>query len=79
MGWIPEVTDIFHFFSFGCVRTRIAKRDAARERGEAKRQAARDERVGAGPGGANERINAMREKEKQTMEMFKNMAKQKFG
>jgi len=60
-------------------RARIAQRDAARERAEARRQAARDERVGAGPGGANERLNAIREKDKQTMEMFKNLAKQRFG
>jgi len=60
-------------------RARIAQRDAARERAEARRHAARDERVGAGPGGATERLNAIREKDKQTMDMFKNLAKQRFG
>ena len=58
---------------------RIARRDAARSRAEARRQATQDERTGGKHGAAEERRNAIREKDKQTMEMLQNLAKQRFG
>ncbi|EMD42346.1 hypothetical protein CERSUDRAFT_148113 [Gelatoporia subvermispora B] len=55
-------------------RERIARRDAARQRFE-KRGGATDEKVAA----ARERADAIRQKEKTTMDMFMQMAKEKFG
>jgi len=58
----------------GCAappRDRIARRDAARARFEQKREAGRDDRM--------ERAAAIREKDKATMDMFMQMAKQKYG
>jgi len=52
-------------------RDRIARRDAAR----AKRGAAREDRMSA----SHERAAAIREKDKATMDMFMQMAKQKYG
>jgi hypothetical protein len=54
---------------------RIARRDAARARFEQKRGTAREDRVAV----SQERAAAMREKDKATMDMFMQMAKQKFG
>jgi len=54
---------------------RIARRDAARKRFEEKREAAREEKGIA----ARERVSAMREKDKATMDMFQQLAKQRFG
>ncbi|KZT63941.1 hypothetical protein DAEQUDRAFT_753184 [Daedalea quercina L-15889] len=53
----------------------IARRDAARRRFEEKRHGARDERMTA----ARERADAIRQKDKATMDMFMQMAKEKFG
>jgi len=53
----------------------IARRDASRRRFEEKK---RQERETKGEG-TSERVLAMREKDKATMDMFKAMAKQKFG
>jgi hypothetical protein len=57
----------------GCAlsRDRIARRDAARSRFEQKRESMREDRT--------ERAAAMREKDKATMDMFMQMAKQKYG
>ncbi|TFK69922.1 hypothetical protein BDN72DRAFT_888162 [Pluteus cervinus] len=52
-------------------KDRIAKRDAARQRGESARQ----EKANA----IRERASVMREKEKATMDMFQQLAKQRFG
>ena len=54
---------------------RIARRDAARKRFEEKRESAREERDAA----ARERTAAIREKDKATMDMFQQLAKQRFG
>ncbi|KAF8594559.1 hypothetical protein BDV93DRAFT_535071 [Ceratobasidium sp. AG-I] len=51
----------------------IAKRDAARARWAEKKQA------GGGGGPSNERVDAMKARDAQTMAMFQNMAKQRFG
>ncbi|KDQ15635.1 hypothetical protein BOTBODRAFT_54529 [Botryobasidium botryosum FD-172 SS1] len=53
----------------------IARRDAARKRFEEKRQSGRD----GGASAPGERISAMKEKEKQTMEMLAKLAKERFG
>ena len=68
----PIITQPFDtiFSSF-----RIARRDAARKRYEEKRLGARDDRVSA----ARERADAIRQKDKATMDMFMQMAKDKFG
>ena len=55
--------------------SRITRRDAARKRFEEKRDSARDEKVSA----ARERVTAMRVKDKATMDMFQQLAKQRFG
>jgi len=52
-------------------RDRIAKRDAGRKRHEARTE----EKTMA----IRERANAMKEKEKATMDMFQQLAKQRFG
>lgn len=54
---------------------RIARRDASRRRFEEKK---RQEREAKGAGNS-ERVVAMRERDKATMDMFKAMAKEKFG
>ena len=54
---------------------RIAKRDAARKRMEEKRFGGRDEREVA----SRERADAIRQKDKATMDMFMQMAKNRFG
>ncbi|PCH34419.1 hypothetical protein WOLCODRAFT_135705 [Wolfiporia cocos MD-104 SS10] len=56
-------------------KEQIARRDAARRRYEEKRFGARDERMSA----AQERADAIRQKDKATMDMFMQMAKDKFG
>ncbi|KAI0095170.1 hypothetical protein BDY19DRAFT_880151 [Irpex rosettiformis] len=53
----------------------IARRDAARRRKEESRFGGRDERDAA----ARERADALRQKDKATMDMFMQMAKEKFG
>ena len=53
----------------------IARRDAARRRFEEKRGFTREDKEAAG----RERANALREKEKATMDMFQQLAKQRFG
>ncbi|CAE6457796.1 unnamed protein product [Rhizoctonia solani] len=52
----------------------VARRDAARARWAEKKAAA-----GSGSGPSNERLEAMRAREAETMAMFQNMAKQRFG
>ena len=54
---------------------RIRQRDAARKRFEEKKHGAREERMAE----ANQRVAAMREKDKSTMDMFMQMAKAKYG
>ncbi|KAF9225205.1 hypothetical protein BS17DRAFT_778294 [Gyrodon lividus] len=56
-------------------RDHIARRDAARKRFEEKRGIAREDKTAM----AHERANAMREKDKATMDMFQQLAKQRFG
>ena len=53
----------------------IARRDAARKRFEEKRAAAREDKGAT----VRERAVAMREKDKATMDMFQQLAKQRFG
>ncbi|KAI0033828.1 hypothetical protein K488DRAFT_46823 [Vararia minispora EC-137] len=53
----------------------IARRDAARRRFQERKNNAREERDAS----RNERTAAMREKDKATMDMFMQMAKEKFG
>lgn len=57
------------------VHDSIARRDAARKRFEEKRAAGRDDKVAT----VRERAVAMREKDKATMDMFQQLAKQRFG
>lgn len=57
------------------VHRRIARRDAARKRKEEARFGARDERDAA----ARERADNLRQRDKATMDMFMQMAKEKFG
>ncbi|KAI0964610.1 hypothetical protein AcW1_001389 [Taiwanofungus camphoratus] len=54
---------------------RIARREAARRRFEEKRFGAREERMAA----TRERADAIRQKDKATMDMFMQIAKDKFG
>ncbi|TFY80226.1 hypothetical protein EWM64_g3779, partial [Hericium alpestre] len=56
-------------------KEQIARRDAARKRFEEKRGASREDKTSV----VRERAEALREKEKATMDMFMQMAKQKFG
>ncbi|CCM02258.1 uncharacterized protein FIBRA_04341 [Fibroporia radiculosa] len=56
-------------------KDRIARRDAARKRFEEKRMGGKDERIVA----ARERADAIRQKDKATMDTFMQMAKDKFG
>ena len=53
----------------------MARRDAARKRFEEKKFGAREDRDAA----ARERVDAIRQKDKATMDMFMQMAKEKFG
>ena len=54
---------------------RIRQRDAARKRADERKHGARDERDAA----ARERADALKQKDKATMDMFMQMAKAKFG
>jgi hypothetical protein len=54
---------------------RIAQRDAARRRFEEKKQTNRQDKTAS----VNERLVAMKEKDAQTMAMFAQMAKERFG
>jgi len=56
-------------------RERIAQRDAARKRFEEKKNAGKEEKFAA----ARERVNAIKDKDKATMDMFQQMAKARFG
>ncbi|KAI9512894.1 hypothetical protein F5148DRAFT_972902 [Russula earlei] len=56
-------------------KAQIARRDAARARFEKKRESGREERTSE----SRERAAAMREKDKATMDMFMQMAKEKYG
>lgn len=56
-------------------RFRVAQRDAAKQRREEKLQMQRKERAAE----TQERVTAMREKDKATMDMFKALAKERFG
>ncbi|KZT01172.1 uncharacterized protein LAESUDRAFT_664574 [Laetiporus sulphureus 93-53] len=56
-------------------KERIARREASRKRFEEKRHGAGDERLTA----ARERADAIRQKDKATMDMFMQLAKDKFG
>jgi len=56
-------------------REQIARRDAAKRRFNEKREAARGDKTSE----VQERATVLREKEKATMDMFMQMAKQKFG
>ncbi|KAI0931128.1 hypothetical protein AcW2_000080 [Taiwanofungus camphoratus] len=56
-------------------KERIARREAARRRFEEKRFGAREERMAA----TRERADAIRQKDKATMDMFMQIAKDKFG
>jgi hypothetical protein len=53
----------------------IARRDAAKARWAEKKGAA----GGGGSGPSNERLQAMKAREAETMAMFQNMAKERFG
>jgi hypothetical protein len=53
----------------------MARRDANRKRFEEKKRQEREAKVGS----STERISVMKEREKATMDMFKAMAKEKFG
>ena len=54
---------------------RIAQRDAAKQRREEKLQMQREGRAAE----TRERVTALREKDKATMDMFKALAKERFG
>lgn len=54
---------------------RIAQRDAARKRFEEKRGSGREEKMSEN----REKQDAMRQKEKATMDMFRQMAKERYG
>ncbi|OJA09388.1 hypothetical protein AZE42_06821 [Rhizopogon vesiculosus] len=56
-------------------RDHIARRDAARKRFEEKRSAGREDKTAS----VRDRAVAMREKDKATMDMFQQLAKQRFG
>ena len=59
----------------GSLHGRLAQRDAARKRFDEKRGGDREAREAA----TRERTSAIREKEKATMDMFKALAKERFG
>jgi len=56
-------------------KAEIARRDAARARFQQKRESAREEKISA----SRERVSAIREKDKATMDMFVQMAKERYG
>ncbi|KAG9002800.1 hypothetical protein FRB94_004746 [Tulasnella sp. JGI-2019a] len=70
-----EVDDSALYGDKDSFRARLAARDAARKRAEEKKQASRPQPNTA----VNERLSAMRDREKETMEHFRALAKQKFG
>lgn len=53
----------------------IARRDAARKRFQEKRSVTREDNTAT----ARERANAIREKDRATMDMFQQLAKQRYG
>lgn len=57
------------------ISIRLAQRDAAKKRAEERKQSFRDEKGAT----IRDRQDAMREKEKQTMEMLRKMAREHFG
>ncbi|VDC06735.1 unnamed protein product [Peniophora sp. CBMAI 1063] len=59
----------------GSFQQELARRDAAKKRGEERRSAAQRERAAE----LQERASAIREKDKATMDMFMQMAKTRFG
>lgn len=70
------------YFDIGAILTfllwdacRIRQRDAARKRFEEKKRGPRDDRMAE----TNERVTAIREKDKATMDMFMQMAKARYG
>ena len=74
--WVaPCITRLLRLLTQSCATTislhRIARRDAARARFEQKRE----EKMST----SRERVAAIREKDKATMDMFMQMAKQKYG
>ncbi|KAH9004293.1 hypothetical protein EDB86DRAFT_2797636 [Lactarius hatsudake] len=56
-------------------KAEIARRDAARAKFQQKRESAREEKISA----SRERASAIREKDKATMDMFMQMAKERYG
>ncbi|KAH9175511.1 hypothetical protein EDB89DRAFT_1847644 [Lactarius sanguifluus] len=56
-------------------KAEIARRDAARTKFQQKRESAREEKISA----SRERASAIREKDKATMDMFMQMAKERYG
>lgn len=56
-------------------KAEIARRDAARARFQQKRETGREEKILA----SRERVSAIREKDKATMDMFVQMAKERYG
>jgi len=75
-GSFKERYAIFTFMlAFHIHTSRLAQRDAARARFEAKKRSERDAKEQE----RNERVEQMKEKERKTMEMFKQMAKERFG
>jgi len=54
---------------------RLAQRDAARKRFEEKRRADRETKEQA----SRERVAALKQRDQATMEMFKTLAKERFG
>lgn len=54
---------------------RIAQRDAARKRFEEKRNAGKEDKVAA----TRERVSAIKDKDKATMDMLQQLAKARFG
>ncbi|KAF8515812.1 hypothetical protein BU17DRAFT_93227 [Hysterangium stoloniferum] len=70
-----EVSEDVLFGGGSSFKERLAQRDAARARFEAKKRLNQDSRAQE----RNERAEQIKEKEKKTMEMFKQMAKERFG
>ncbi|KAH9081930.1 hypothetical protein EDB83DRAFT_2547723 [Lactarius deliciosus] len=56
-------------------KAEIARRDAARAKFQQKRESAREDKISA----SRERASAIREKDKATMDMFMQMAKERYG
>ncbi|KAG8880730.1 hypothetical protein FRB98_004747 [Tulasnella sp. 332] len=70
-----EVDDSALYGDNDSFQARLAARDANRKKYEEKKQVLRVDRNSAG----NERLAALRDKEKETMEHFQALAKQRFG